>query len=606
MDRRAVRAALALLPGLLLAAPALLEAQAFLVKDVETEAIPLPDPSCPFEPEACAPVFGSLPDQLTPFGDRVVFSAFESASGRELWISDGTAPGTRRVADLLPGEAGSRPTLLGVSEHGPVFCATIDPEPAATACDLFVTDGTGAEPLGVSDAVGPAAALDGFVYFQRFEEAAVGHALWRTDGTPGGTTEVHDLCPFPVSHPGRDDCDARLVDLLGRGDSLYLVTSYTDLDDPARPTVQRLDRHAIAPPGSGLPDGLPAEPIHRDRAIFELTPFRDGVLFVVHRPTFPVPVPFHSFFLDDRGQHFLGAFFEIPASFTANGPVGHFQVDTSVDGTTERRIWRTDGTPDGTEVHLPDLDASLPTAVEDLLFFVLDEGGGAPERWLAVSDADGGLTRLLPVQVKPESVEHPTALGRRLFVAAVTASGSEPWTSDGTPEGTARLADVAPGAASSRPRDFTRAGDLIFFTATNEAKGRELWAVRLSDLPALATPEPPWDAWIDSPAYPDFRFQVRITAGGSVFEGREEADCQPETVCVSGALPGRSEAFLRIVGPRPNGYLWPTIVRFTPSRVEVWIEQTATGERRHYRLEAVAPGGEDLPGLQDRRGFLPE
>lgn len=110
--------------------------------------------------------------------------------------------------------------------------------------------------------------------------------------------------------------------------------------------------------------------------------------------------------------------------------------------------------------------------------------------------------------------------------------------------------------------------------------------------------------WITDAQYPDFRFRVRI--GTPPVAGVKEASCLPEVVCVSGSLPGRSEVFLRIVGPRPNGFLWPTIVRFTPSRVEVDIEQLSTGQLRTYTLDAPAPGDlTDLSGLQDREGFQP-
>ncbi len=43
------------------------------------------------------------------------------------------------------------------------------------------------------------------------------------------------------------------------------------------------------------------------------------------------------------------------------------------------------------------------------------------------------------------------------------------------------------------------------------------------------------------PEYPDFRFRVNLGDPGAVIVGAHEADCQPDTVCVSGALPGRSE-----------------------------------------------------------------
>jgi hypothetical protein len=47
------------------------------------------------------------------------------------------------------------------------------------------------------------------------------------------------------------------------------------------------------------------------------------------------------------------------------------------------------------------------------------------------------------------------------------------------------------------------------------------------------------------------------------------------------------------------------VVRFTPSRVEVLIEQVASGGRKLYTLQAVPPGVDELTGLQDRTGFSP-
>ncbi|MFL6258178.1 MAG: fibronectin type III domain-containing protein [Thermoanaerobaculia bacterium] len=113
------------------------------------------------------------------------------------------------------------------------------------------------------------------------------------------------------------------------------------------------------------------------------------------------------------------------------------------------------------------------------------------------------------------------------------------------------------------------------------------------------------DGYLTSSAIPNFRFRVRIFNTSTPTAGVKESDCIPETLCVSGAVPGRSEVFLRIIGPRPNGYLWPTIVRFTPSRVEVDIQQISTGITKTYVLPAVPPESDVLPGLQDRTGFLP-
>jgi plastocyanin len=114
------------------------------------------------------------------------------------------------------------------------------------------------------------------------------------------------------------------------------------------------------------------------------------------------------------------------------------------------------------------------------------------------------------------------------------------------------------------------------------------------------------EGFLTTPAFPDFRFRLRIfQASGESILGRKEDACLPETLCVSGAVAGRSEAFVRIIGPRPNGFLWPTIVRFTPSRIVVEIQQISTQTTNTYDLPAVPPDSDVLSGLQDRQGFRP-
>lgn len=116
---------------------------------------------------------------------------------------------------------------------------------------------------------------------------------------------------------------------------------------------------------------------------------------------------------------------------------------------------------------------------------------------------------------------------------------------------------------------------------------------------APALPEGPWLA---SPGLPSFEAKVRIN--GSV-AGAREPDCIAETLCVSGALAGRPELFVKVIGPRPNGFLWAQLSRFTPSKVEVWLRQLASGQVNYYELPAVGPGSDDVSGLQDRVAFSP-
>jgi hypothetical protein len=115
-------------------------------------------------------------------------------------------------------------------------------------------------------------------------------------------------------------------------------------------------------------------------------------------------------------------------------------------------------------------------------------------------------------------------------------------------------------------------------------------------------PPPPPGPWLRADGLPGFEAQVVI---GEVTPGTHEPDCIAETLCASGALAGRPEVFLKVIGPRPNGYLWAQISRFTPSRVEVWLRRIATGETNHYLLDAVPAASEDVSGLQDRQAFPP-
>ena len=122
-----------------------------------------------------------------------------------------------------------------------------------------------------------------------------------------------------------------------------------------------------------------------------------------------------------------------------------------------------------------------------------------------------------------------------------------------------------------------------------------------------ADPPPPAGPWLTTPELPGFRVKARFTTSGGAIAGQSVTPCIGETLCVAGALPDRAELFVRVVGPKPNGKLWPTLVKFSTSRIEVWIEQTGSGAVRYYELPAVTPGEQllDLDGLADKLGFDP-
>ena len=90
------------------------------------------------------------------------------------------------------------------------------------------------------------------------------------------------------------------------------------------------------------------------------------------------------------------------------------------------------------------------------------------------------------------------------------------------------------------------------------------------------TPPPPGD-FLTTDAFAGFRFKVLITEPGqSGVAGRQEVNCVPHALCVSGKVRHRTDVLLRVDGPLPDGSFSVTVARHS-RRVEVWAERPATG-----------------------------
>lgn len=80
---------------------------------------------------------GSAPAILTEMNGIVYFSAADGTAGRELWRTDGSEAGTRRVRDIYPGLAGSSPKNAAVFSDRLFFAAN-----SAQGEELWLSDGT--------------------------------------------------------------------------------------------------------------------------------------------------------------------------------------------------------------------------------------------------------------------------------------------------------------------------------------------------------------------------------------------------------------------------------------------------------------------------------
>jgi ELWxxDGT repeat protein len=138
----------------------------------------------------------SNPAWFLPFGDRLYFSANDGIKGMELWRTDGTPNGTKRVKDIRVGSNGSSPSEL--TRVGTRFFFATD----VGGGQLWKSDGTASgtvlvEALG--DPFGALTKVGSNLFFAGPPGFPPG--LWKSNGTAAGTMQIDDTtCGFEGCH----------------------------------------------------------------------------------------------------------------------------------------------------------------------------------------------------------------------------------------------------------------------------------------------------------------------------------------------------------------------------------------------------------------------
>ncbi|MDX1996970.1 MAG: hypothetical protein SF066_04565 [Thermoanaerobaculia bacterium] len=569
----------------------------------------------------------SFPDLLPVAGGWLVLT-HAVPEQVQLWRTDGTPGGTSSLQP--PGVVFHRVLPTAGPLH---WLVARDPGGKQT---LWRTDGTTAGTLPLVDdlLVGDPMGFDaptGLLFFNAsFESgAAFDDEPWVSDGTPAGTHLLKDLLPGPDN--------ASAAELVRLGDRLY----FRGLSPEGRFVLWTTDG---TPAGTRVavsaPDGEYQGLWQAGTALYllELHQLRlwrsDGTAA-------------GTVLLEDFGPagessgtiRFVGDL--------GGGKTAWFVV--RLDGSAA--LWASDGTPGGAQRLVNLLRVLSPQSLRlgGRSYLLADEGVHGVELW--TTDGTPAGTRLVvdfcPGRCDGFVVEGLVPVGGDRLLLRTPGNGSEPVVSDGTAAGTFLLGDLCPGPCSSSvlPEFALDLGGAVLFAATSGTGNRQLWATDLTPegtvqltrftgavnlLAADAEevfvqaddgatgaelwriprgrldPLPPAGPWHTSAALPGFEAKVRIAGpGGEGIPGRPEIGCIAETLCFSGAVPRRTELFVRVVGPKPNGRLWPTLVKFTTSAAEIWIRQASSGEVRFYQLPAARPGVDELAGLFDREGFVP-
>lgn len=382
----------------------------------------------------------STPQNFRIIGNEAYFSADDGIHGREVWKTDGTSGGTTLVADVEPGSGSSSPSLFAQSGSFITFIATAGPMGNA----IWSSNGVKTQMLldlgesTLDPRPNNIVTLNDFALFN-YSDAVSGEELWRTDGTPAGTSRVVDLNPGVLNGTmGFYQATVIPLGVLYMGNDGVHGGELWRSDGTAAGTlmvqdIRRGTSGSINNEGAVLSNG---KFYHRYGA-------NDGVS------------GYEPWVFDRNGAHRLGDLMpgladSYPSGFVNAGEVTYFGGRDPEHGS---ELWRTDGTAAGTR---------------------------------RVTDINAGANHSLSGALAG------TAAGNVFFFANDGVIGSQLWFSDGTEAGTHLLSHATVSSQYSLQSGLYNAGEAVIYLRRDTATGRyQVWrsdaiGTRSVELPATA------------------------------------------------------------------------------------------------------------------------
>jgi ELWxxDGT repeat protein len=373
---------------------------------------------------------------FVPVGEFIFFITEGLSDGFDLWRSDGTPTGTMAIkhfqnppSNAAPASAPAQfpwpeppppPSFKLLDVNGTLFFVINIPE--FNYSGLWRSDGTPAGTTLVTDVVGidSLSGVGDMLYFIGNDDSH-GYELWKSDGTPAGTSLVKDILPGPIS--------SAIHSISSTNGQLFFFAS----------------------------DGVHGwEPWRSDGTAAGTSMVMD---------------------INPGGT----SHFNTAAINNLNGTV-FFIADDGIHGP---ELWRSDGTAAGTSMvenirpGADDSEIEHLTSVDGKLFFFANDGVHGAEPW--ISDGTPSATRMIkdidpsPLGSVPTGSPFNIASlnGMLLFSADDGMHGDEPWISDGTAAGTLGM-DINTISVGSYPTALTDVNGSLFFIAS-QSHGSELW-----------------------------------------------------------------------------------------------------------------------------------
>lgn len=512
-----------------------------------------------------APSVQSFPAELTAFNNLLYFQADNGTDGVELWCSDGTVSGTVQVADINPAGS-SNPTELTAVNNQLFFQADGG---NGSGIELWLSDGTAAGTVQVSD-IFPGIAdsnpsyltnFAGTLYFAAADEAH-GTELWRSSGSDAGTMLVHDLAdgngdgaPSYLTNANgtiylfaNDDDQRGVWTTDGTEDNAQFAAEVypewystavpppvfaTPVSQSGRPAAVEdkffyVNDDSVSGEELWVSDGSPTgtfmlqdiNPGSGRSYLGSLVALNDQLLFRAYSPTYG-----SELWISDgtvTNTHILkdiqpGPDPSYPHNLINLDGVVYFRANDAVLGDS---IWRSDGTEAGTWLVvdvIPDNSAKAypyvgaMASVSDLFFLMVNHPSYGYEFWRSDGTPEGTwlLKDIAPGTASSLSQTYDSYIGLDdtfyFYADDNGAYGGELWRSDGTISNTVMVKDINVGGGDSVIRKMAAVDGRLFFIATDGIHGNELWVsdgteagtVMVADINPSGNSTPPYYTYIN-------------------------------------------------------------------------------------------------------------
>lgn len=546
--------------------------------------------------------FSSAPEQLTAVAGKLFFVADDGAHGRELWISDGTAAGTRMLNDIFLGEpgVGDLQPLELTDVNGTLFFTDGDIE---TGTELWKSDGTPEGTVLVRDIVPGAvssypddlASLHGTLSFVA-DDLIHGREVWTSDGSAAGTRMFIDL------DPGARDSIPNAANPYGLTSVHDLLFFATDPSSCHTPCAQ-LWKSDGTPGGTTLVTAFPQD--GQLRTLLTFTAANKTLFFIVSllcsRPG-SCSDPFTLWKSDGTSQGTLAL---IPIDAQAEQwdgltnpltPLHDAIFFANGDAVHGSELWQSDGTITGTRIVKdlqPGVGSSWPqrlVVVQETLFFAANTGIGGWELWRSDGSELGtrSLAAFYPDPTMPNAVnatgKHMIAVNGSLMISANRGgTGAELWKSDGTPDGTVLVTDINQVTNGSAPNILADTDGRLFFTADDGLHGRELWVSDGTDAGTHLTRDL-------MPGIGDARIEDVLAINGTLFMSASDPDYGSELWRSDGTAEGT--VLVRDLNPGPDG---SNPQRFVTLNGELFFIAFNPGQPALWKSDGTATGTVPIP-----------